>query len=215
MSIRDNLATVRERIPAGVTLVSVSKFHPIEAIQQAYDAGERDFGESRVQELMTKYKSLPPDIRWHFIGHLQTNKVRQIVPFVHLIQSVDSLHLMQTIEAEAARINRIVNVLLEVHVAKEQTKSGLSYDELTAVLACQQQMTHVHVCGIMGMATLTDDETEIRRCFDTIHQLSALVCPSPIVSMGMSDDYLLAIEAGSNMVRVGSAIFGTRKPIKI
>lgn len=214
MSIRDNLISVREHIPAGVTLVNVSKFHSADAIMQAYEAGERDFGESRVQELVTKYETLPKDIRWHFIGHLQTNKVRQIVPFVHLIQSVDSLHLMQTIEAEAARINRIIDVLLEVHVAKEQTKSGLTYDELTQLLSCRHQMQHVHICGIMGMATLTDDETEIRRCFNTIRQFSNLMDPLPIISMGMSDDYLLAIEEGSNMVRVGSAIFGTRNQSK-
>lgn len=214
MSIRDNLISVREHIPAGVTLVNVSKFHSADAIMQAYEAGERDFGESRVQELVTKYETLPKDIRWHFIGHLQTNKVRQIVPFVHLIQSVDSLHLMQTIEAEAARINRIIDVLLEVHVAKEQTKSGLTYDELPQLLSCRHQMQHVHICGIMGMATLTDDETEIRRCFNTIRQFSNLMDPLPIISMGMSDDYLLAIEEGSNMVRVGSAIFGTRNQSK-
>ena len=210
MSIQDNIVAVRKHIPAGVTLVSVSKFHPAECIQQLYDAGERDFGESRVQELMGKYEQLPKDIRWHFIGHLQTNKVRQIVPFVHLIQSVDSLHLMQTIELEAARINRKINVLLEVHVAKEQTKSGLLENELEEVLTHLQEMPHINVCGIMGMATLTDDKAEILRCFTRIHQLSSSVCPSPVISMGMSDDYLLAIEAGSNMVRVGSAIFGPR-----
>lgn len=210
MSIRDNIAAVRKHIPTGVLLVDVSKFHPVESIQQAYDAGERDFGESRVQELLNKYQSLPKDIRWHFIGHLQTNKVRQIIPFVHLIQSVDSLHLMQTIESEAARIDRNVDVLLEVHVAQESTKSGLTEEELRGVLLHLDEMPHVNVRGIMGMATLTDDVMEIRRCFDKIHLLSSSVCSTPIISMGMSDDYLIALESGSNMVRVGSAIFGPR-----
>lgn len=209
MNIQDNIVAVRERIPAGVTLVSVSKFHPAEAVMAAYEAGERDFGESRVQELLGKYEALPKDIRWHFIGHLQTNKVRQIVGFVHLIQSVDSLHLIQTIEAEAARIDRVVDVLLEVHVAKEETKSGLSETELHDVLAHLSECPHVRVRGIMGMATLTDDEAEIRRCFSRIRELSTLL-PAPIISMGMSDDYQLAIAEGSTMVRVGSLIFGPR-----
>lgn len=210
MSIRDNIATVRKHIPIGVRLVDVSKFHPVESIQQAYDAGERDFGESRVQELLSKYQSLPKDIRWHFIGHLQTNKVRQIIPFVHLIHSVDSLRLIQTIESEAARIDRNVDVLLEVHVAQESTKSGLTEEELRGVLLHLDEMPHVKVCGIMGMATLTDDVMEIRRCFDKIYQLSSSICADPIISMGMSNDYLIAIESGSNLVRIGSAIFGPR-----
>lgn len=179
---------------------------------QAYEAGERDFGESRVQELCAKYEALPKDIRWHFIGHLQTNKVRQIVPFAHLIQSVDSLRLLNVIEAEAARINRTVNVLLEVHVAHEETKSGFMPEELPEALALLPELKHVHVCGLMTMATNTDDKTEIHRCFRMAANITDKL-PSgnrEILSMGMSDDYLTAIEDGSNMVRIGSSIFGER-----
>ncbi len=179
---------------------------------QAYEAGERDFGESRVQELCAKYEALPKDIRWHFIGHLQTNKVRQIMPFVHLIQSVDSMRLLNVIEAEAARINRTVNVLLEVHVAHEETKSGFMPEELPEALALLPELKHVHVCGLMTMATNTDNMTEIHRCFRMAANIADKL-PSgsrEILSMGMSDDYLTAIEDGSNMVRIGSSIFGER-----
>lgn len=214
-SIKEHIAAIRATIPDHVTLVCVSKFHPIEAIQEAYDAGERDFGESRVQELCAKYQALPKDIRWHFIGHLQTNKVRAIIPFVHLIQSVDSLHLLQTIEHEAARINRVVDVLLEVHVAQETTKSGLLPQELPSLLASTHP--HVRIQGFMGMATNTDDTTEIRRCFRTLRTLltsasngESLGVSLPTLSMGMSDDYPIAIEEGSNLVRIGSSIFGER-----
>lgn len=188
-------------------MVCVSKFHPVEAICEAYEAGERDFGESRVQELCAKQPQLPNDIRWHFIGHLQTNKVKQIVPFVHLIQSVDSLHLLQVIESEAARINRIVNVLLEVHTAAETTKSGFLPEELLTI--SPDAFPHVNICGLMTMATNTDDEVEIRRCFRVVHGL-ALAGQFRVLSFGMSNDYLIAVEEGSNMVRIGSAIFGER-----
>lgn len=197
-------------MPETVTLVCVSKFHPAEAILEAYKAGERDFGESRVQELCAKYEVLPKDIRWHFIGHLQTNKVRQIVPFVHLIQSVDSVRLLDTIEAEAAKINRIVKVLLEVHVAHEETKSGFLPEELAEVLPLLPKYKHVEVCGLMTMATNTDDEAEIHRCFRRLKALATENGVNNILSMGMSDDYRLAIADGSNMVRIGSSIFGER-----
>ena len=178
---------------------------------EAYEAGEREFGESRVQELCAKQAILPADIRWHFIGHLQTNKVRQIVPFVHLIQSVDSERLLDVIEAEAARINRVVKVLLEVHVAHEETKSGFYMDELAAALSRINQRKHVQICGLMTMATNTDDETEIHRCFRTLKDIAAAHGMSDkILSYGMSDDYLMAIADGSNMVRIGSKIFGER-----
>ena len=206
-------------------MICVSKFHPNEAIIEAYQAGERDFGESRVQELLPKYEALPKDIRWHFIGHLQTNKVKQIVPFVHLIHSVDSLRLLDTINREAEKIGRKVRVLLEVHVAKEETKSGFTPEELLSLDLPLSSLNHVEICGLMGMATNTDDEQEIRRCFQTIRQL-ADTCLSRyhtdttskgytedterIISMGMSDDYLLAIQEGSTMVRIGSSIFGER-----
>lgn len=178
---------------------------------EAYEAGERDFGESRVQELCAKQAVLPDDIRWHFIGHLQTNKVRQIIPFVHLIQSVDSERLLDVIEAEAARINRVVDVLLEVHVAHEETKSGFAIEELDDVWPRRNQWPHVHIAGLMTMATYTDDEEEIHRCFRTLRDIaSAHGMSDQILSYGMSDDYLLAIEDGSNMVRIGSSIFGER-----
>ena len=206
-------------------MICVSKFHPNEAIIEAYQAGERDFGESRVQELLPKYEALPKDIRWHFIGHLQTNKVKQIVPFVHLIHSVDSLRLLETINREAEKIGRKVRVLLEVHVAKEETKSGFTPEELLSLDLPLSSLNHVEICGLMGMATNTDDQQEIRRCFQAIRQL-ADTCLSRyhadttstgytedterIISMGMSDDYLLAIQEGSTMVRIGSSIFGER-----
>lgn len=210
----------------GVTLVCVSKFHPAEAIMEAYDCGERDFGESRVQELLPKYEALPKDIRWHFIGHLQTNKVKQIVPFVHMIHSVDSLRLLETINREADKIGRRVKVLLEVHVAKEETKSGFTPEEFLSLNTQLSTLNNVEVCGVMGMATNTDDQTEWRRCFREIKSLaSSLIASSPIsygeashssqserpqISMGMSDDYLVAIEEGSTMIRIGSTIFGIR-----
>ena len=204
-------------------MVCVSKFHPAEAIMEAYNAGERDFGESRVQELLPKYEALPKDIRWHFIGHLQTNKVRQIVPFVHMIHSVDSVRLLETINREAEKIQRKVRVLLEVHVAKEETKSGFSPEELEQLRIKNFELsncfTWVEVCGIMGMATNTDNVAEWRRCFREIKALAAHLSPiahseasntRPQISMGMSDDYLIAIEEGSTMVRIGSFIFGER-----
>ena len=204
-------------------MVCVSKFHPVEAIMEAYNAGERDFGESRVQELLPKYEALPKDIRWHFIGHLQTNKVRQIVPFVHMIHSVDSVRLLETINREAEKIQRKVRVLLEVHVAKEETKSGFSPEELEQLRIKNFELSNcfpwVEVCGIMGMATNTDDVEEWRRCFREIKALAAHLTPitdsvasdtRPQISMGMSDDYLIAIEEGSTMVRIGSSIFGER-----
>lgn len=192
-------------------MICVSKFHSQEAIIEAYEAGERDFGESRVQELLPKYEALPKDIRWHFIGHLQTNKVKMIVPFVHLIHSVDSLRLLETINREAEKIGRKVRVLLEVHVAKEETKSGFTPEELLSLDLPLSTLNHVEICGVMGMATNTDDQQEIRRCFREIKNLAhSLPIEQPIISMGMSDDYQLAIQEGSTMVRIGSSIFGER-----
>ena len=224
--IQQHIASIRTTIPEDVTLVCVSKFHANEAIMQAYDCGERDFGESRVQELLPKYEALPKDIHWHFIGHLQTNKVKQIVPFVHMIHSVDSLRLLETINREAEKIGRRVKVLLEVHVAKEETKSGFTPEELLQLisnLSTNDLYPWVEICGVMGMATNTDDQDEWRRCFREIKSLASHLSPitfseashsspseRPQISMGMSDDYLVAIEEGSNMVRIGSTIFGIR-----
>lgn len=221
--ITQRLASIRATIPDGVTLVCVSKFHSHEAIMEAYACGERDFGESRVQELLPKYEALPKDIRWHFIGHLQTNKVKQILPFVHLIHSVDSLRLLETINREAEKIQRRVKVLLEVHVAKEETKSGFTPEEINQFIIHNSKFIidypWVEICGVMGMATNTEDQSEWRRCFREIKHLGEQLLnnskllnnSAPQISMGMSDDYLVAIEEGSNMVRIGSTIFGLRQ----
>lgn len=218
IDVQQNIAAIRQHIPSGVTLICVSKFHTAETIMQAYDAGERDFGESRVQELLLKQQALPADIRWHFIGHLQTNKVRQIVPFVHMIHSVDSVHLLEVINREAEKIGRRVNVLLEVHVAKEETKSGFMPEEITSLNTKLSTLNYIEICGIMGMATYTDNQTEWRRCFREIKSIEQQLLnhsellnnSAPQISMGMSDDYLVAIEEGSTMVRIGSSIFGNR-----
>lgn len=212
-SIAQHIAAIRAILPPHVTLICVSKFHPADAIREAYDAGERDFGESHVQELLRKHEALPTDIRWHMIGHLQTNKVRPIAPFVHLIHSVDSLRLLQTIQREGERIGRTIHVLLEVHVAREETKSGFTPTELQALLDADTlaSLPRVHVDGIMGMATNTDDTAEIQRCFRTLADLFHAHPEWHTLSMGMSDDYPLAIDQGSTMIRIGSAIFGERE----
>ena len=214
--IQQNITSIRTHIPKDVTLVCVSKFQPSEAIMQAYEASERDFGESRVQELLPKYEDLPKDIRWHFIGHLQTNKVKQIVPFVYMIHSVDSVRLLETINREAEKIQRCIKVLLEVHVAKEETKSGFTPKEflsLASNLSPNNLYPWVEICGVMGMATNTDDEQEWRRCFCEIKSLASKLSTlnTKQISMGMSDDYLVAIEEGCTMVRIGSNIFGERQ----
>lgn len=207
--VAEQINKVRAHLPAHVTLVCVSKFQPIEAIREAYAAGERHFGESRVQELKQKVAALPADIRWHFIGHLQTNKVRDLLKLrPYLIQSVDSEHLLQAINEEAAKQGIVQDVLLEVHVAREQTKTGFSPDQLPTT---NHQLSNVRICGLMAMATNTEDEAEIRRCFETAHSLlSTLNFKPSTLSMGMSDDYPIAIECGATMVRIGSTIFGAR-----
>ena len=210
--IRDNIRNIRAHIPAHVTLVCVSKFHPVEAIREAYEAGERHFGESRVQELKAKVSQLPSDICWHFIGHLQTNKVRDLLKCrPYLIESVDSLRLLEAINTEADKLGIVQDVLLEVHVAKEETKSGFSPEEISNLKSQISNFSNVRVCGLMTMATNTDDETEIRRCFTEAHALlSTLNIQPSTFSAGMSDDYLIAIECGATSVRIGSAIFGER-----
>ena len=214
-SIAEAIREIRASIPASVTLVCVSKFQPVEAIREAYEAGERHFGESRVQELKVKTTQLPADIHWHFIGHLQTNKVRDLLKLrPYLIQSVDSEHLLQAINDEAARQGIIQDVLLEVHVAQEETKTGFTPSEMEDVRLKIADFNHVRVRGLMTMATNTEDEQEIRRCFLTaqaVQQRSGLTSNSEaVLSMGMSDDYPIAIECGSTMVRIGSSIFGER-----
>lgn len=219
--IAEQIKQIRKHIPPYVTLVCVSKFHPVEAIQEAYNAGERHFGESRVQELQRKVPALPADIYWHFIGHLQTNKVRDLLKLrPYLIQSVDSQRLLQAINDEAAKQGFIQNVLLEVHVAKEETKTGLLPDSIESILDfTRTYLQSIRILGLMTMATNTDDETEIRRCFTEISNLKSKISNgTAVLSMGMSDDYRLAIECGSTMVRIGSSIFGERdyntKPVQ-
>ena len=217
MSIDRQLAQVRATLPAGVELVAVSKTHPAEAIREAYEAGQRLFGESRPQELCAKYEALPRDIAWHMIGHLQTNKVRSIAPFVRMIQSVDSARLAETIQREAARCGRTIDILLEIHVAQEETKSGWDVGELKRYLdsAPFRSMPNIRVRGVMGIATNTDDERVVRRDFEELKRCFDLLRPYfgvyfDTLSMGMSHDYPLAVECGSTMVRVGSLIFGER-----
>lgn len=211
------MLSVCESLPEGVTLVAVSKTHPIESIAEAYEAGQRIFGESRPQELAAKYAALPHDIEWHMIGHLQTNKVKYIAPFVALIHSLDSARLAESIQREAAKCGHTIDVLLEIHVAAEQTKSGWDIDELRTTVASGffDGLPDVRVRGVMGIATNTDDE---RRIADDFAQLKSYMEEfRPIfgksfdtLSMGMSHDYPAAVAAGATMVRVGSLIFGER-----
>ena len=217
MSIEQKIKELHSSLPQGVTLVAVSKFHPVEALQRAYDAGQRIFGESRVQELLVKHEALPNDIEWQMIGHLQTNKVRQIVPFVSLIQSVDSVRLIECINREAERIGRVVDILLEIHVAQEESKTGWDFDELVEYLqsGALAELKNIRVRGVMGMATNTDDEMVIRHDFEQLAKHKEALAlhfdaSFDTLSMGMSDDFELAIECGSTMVRIGSSIFGER-----
>lgn len=204
---------IRNTLPADVTLVAVSKYHSAEQIAEAYAAGCRDFGESRVQELKLKQATLPKDIRWHFIGHLQTNKVRDLLRLrPYLIQSVDSEHLLRAIDTEAGKQGIVQDILLELHVAAEETKSGMSIDEFNQLLNSLTEYPNIRIRGIMGMATNTDDEPEIRRCFHALHEqylrfLDRCSLDNGLLSMGMSDDYSIALSEGSTMVRIGSAIF--------
>lgn len=217
MSIESNLHAIKETLPSDVTLVAVSKTHPAEAIAEAYRTGQRIFGESRPQELKAKHDVLPDDIEWHMIGHLQTNKVKYIAPFVAMIHSADSSRLLDTIDREAGKCGRIIDCLLEIHIAEEETKSGWDIDELRAWIAEDKWKTlhNVRLRGVMGIATNTDDEKVIRRDFELLASYKEEFAPLfgagfDTLSMGMSDDYPLAIECGSTMVRVGSKIFGAR-----
>lgn len=215
--IKDNLNEVRASLKPGVCLVAVSKYHPISSVEGAYAEGQRIFAESREQELRTKHESLPKDIEWHFIGHLQTNKVKYIVPYISMIEAVDSLKLLQEIEKQAAKNNRVIDVLLELHLAQEDTKSGMLPDECWELLdsGVWKGMSHVRICGIMMMASNTDDMEQIKKEFlmanDIFNEIKAKYFAEEdtfsVKSYGMSHDYLLAQECGSNHVRVGSRIF--------
>ena len=211
---------VKATLPSNVLLLAVSKTHPVELIQEAYDLGQRDFGENKVQEMAQKASALPTDIRWHMIGHLQTNKVKYIAPFVTLIHSVDSPKLLSVIDKEAKKVGRRIDCLLQVHVAEELSKFGFSPDDLVSFLASGQlaQYENVHIRGLMAMATNTDDDQQVKAEFQLAHSLFGNAkrdfFPTDdsfsILSMGMSGDYKMAIENGSNIVRIGSLIFGQR-----
>jgi len=220
VGISRQLHEIWDEIPERTRLVAVSKFHPASVIKEAYDAGQRIFGESRVQEIVSKYDELPKDIIWHFIGHLQTNKVKNIVPFVDMIESVDSLRLLQEINLQGEKINRKINVLLQIHIAAEETKFGFTFDECRQILLSEEfrKMQNICVCGLMGMATFTDNQSQIRLEFAGLagffkeikNNFFENVLEFKELSMGMSDDYLLAIEEGSTLIRIGSKLFGQR-----
>lgn len=221
MSISVSLKALGSALPEGVVLVAVSKFHPVEALREAYDAGQRVFGESRANEMASKAAALPDDIEWHFIGHLQTNKVRTVVPHASLIHSIDSPRLLDAVDAEALREGRRVKVLMQLHVAKEETKFGFTPDELTQYLTPGRVETlrATDIAGVMGMASNVDDEERIRRDFrdirTTFDTLKAGVFAGKpefsIISMGMSHDWPIAVAEGANMVRIGTTIFGERE----
>ena len=218
MSIRTEIERLREELPEGIRLLAVSKFHPVEALREAYDAGQRAFGESRPQELKLKAEVMPRDIEWHMIGHLQTNKVKYIVPFVTLIESLDSERLAQEINRQAERCGRVIDCLLEIHITDEESKSGWAYDELMDFVSGGgfQAYPNIRVRGVMGMATFTDDEVVVRRDFKRLAECKAELSEYfgeefDTLSMGMSDDYRIALEYGTTEVRIGSTIFGARE----
>lgn len=218
--IAGEIVKMRGELPEGVELCAVSKFHPAEAVMEAYGAGQRIFGESRVQELVQKSQELPSDIRWHFIGHLQTNKVRQLLPHVALIESVDSERLLSIIDSESAKAGIVSRVLMQIHVAMEETKFGFAPDELVDYFKARkfENLKATHICGVMGMASNTGDMDRVRSDFRLIaHTRRQILDISPdlrgfdTVSMGMSGDWPLAVEEGANLVRIGTAIFGPRE----
>lgn len=217
--IKDNLIAIKSSIPALVTLVAVSKTKPIESISEAYAAGQKDFGENYVQELCDKHEQLPKDIRWHFIGHLQSNKVKYIAPFVHLVHGIDSFRLLEEVNKQAAKNNRVIDCLLQVYIAAEETKFGLDFGECESILNSEalEKLSHVKIVGFMTMASNTEDENQIRKEFKSLKTFSDSLSPLQnksfsikYLSFGMSSDYKIAIEEGSNMIRIGSSIFGER-----
>ncbi len=222
MSIQDNLNRIKKDLPPEVTLIAVSKTKPVSAIEEAYAAGHRVFGENKAQEMALKHEQLPNDIQWHFIGHMQTNKVKYIAPFVALIHSVDSLKVLREVDKQAAKNNRVINCLLQFHIAEEATKFGLSMEEAEALIAAKNNFKHVRLTGVMGMATYTDDVEQIRREFRQLNhyfqvlksKFFAMDDAFKEISMGMSGDYAIAVEEGSTMVRIGTLIFGKRDYIK-
>lgn len=216
MSIEENYLGIKKEIPEGVTLVVVSKTHPVEAIQRIYDLGHRDFGENKVQEMVEKAELLPKDIRWHMIGHVQSNKIRQMANFVHLIHGIDKAKRLKEVQKRAKNAGRVQDVLLQVKIADEDTKFGMTLQEAKEVLNAENvaKMQNVNIVGLMGMATFTEDREQVREEFQALKKLyDELKTEFPQIqhlSMGMTADYQIALEEGSNMLRVGSAIFGAR-----
>jgi len=220
MDIAERICRIKSELPENVRLLAVSKFHSESVIMEAYRAGQRIFGENRVQELLPKFDRLPKDIEWHFIGHLQANKVKYITPFIHTIQSIDSLKLAETVNKEAGKCKRKIRALLQIHIAREEQKFGFSYDEAEDLLKndALRSMTNLDVSGLMGMATLTDDQIQIRNEFHQLHCFFLRIKNDYFakndsfneLSIGMSDDYLIAVKEGSTMIRIGSKLFGPR-----
>ena len=219
MYIKDQLHTILKKLPASVHLIAVSKTKPISAILEAYDAGQRSFGENKIQEMASKYEALPKDIEWHMIGHLQSNKVKYMAHFVHLIHGVDSFKTLKEINKQALKHNRVINCLLQLKIAKEDTKFGLSLTDVENIIASEEfnDLKNIHIQGFMGMASFTDDTSIVRtefrtlkNYFNTLKNYTTTNFNLSILSMGMSSDYKIAIEEGSNMVRIGSSIFGER-----
>ncbi len=220
MSIADNLSSIKATLPDHVTLVAVSKTKPVADLKEAYDAGQRIFGENKIQEMTEKWEQLPKDIQWHMIGHVQTNKVKYMAPYVSLIHGVDSLKLLTEINRQAARYRKTINCLLQIHIAEEETKFGLSEEELNILLTSDEfkQMQNICIKGIMGMATFTENEAQIKKEFTHLKTIFNHLSDQPqttnfkpeTLSMGMSGDYKIAVDCGSTMVRIGSSIFGSR-----
>nr|WP_315153748.1 YggS family pyridoxal phosphate-dependent enzyme [uncultured Flavobacterium sp.] len=219
MSIVQNLLHIKSTLPEHVTLVAVSKTKPVLDLIEAYNAGQRIFGENKIQEMSDKWEQMPKDIEWHMIGHVQTNKVKFMAPFVSLIHGVDSLKLLEEINKQALKNNRIIDCLLQIYIAEEESKFGLDEEELSALLASPafKEMKNIRIVGLMGMATFTDNQNQIKKefthlksIFDGLQSLQTVNCKLQTVSMGMSGDYQLAIACGSTMVRIGSSIFGGR-----
>lgn len=220
MSIQQNLLQIKSQIPDSVTLVAVSKTKPVSDLMECYIAGQRIFGENKVQEMVDKYEVMPKDVEWHMIGHLQSNKVKYMAGFVSLIHGVDSLKLLEEINKQAQKHNRIIDCLLQIYIAEEETKFGLNESELNQILNSDdlKNLQNIKIVGLMGMASFTDNQTQIKqefqtlkRIFDNYKNLQSEISNLKILSMGMSSDYNLAIECGSTMVRIGSSIFGGRK----
>lgn len=221
VGIADKIKEIKAQLPEGVRLVTVSKFHPLEALQQAYNAGQRVFGESRAQELVVKAPAMPADVEWHFIGHLQTNKVRQIIPHVNVVESVDSLKLLKLIDSEAQRAGRTVDVLLQLHVAQEEAKTGFAPNELLGIAdgGELEGLSSTRIIGLMAMATFTDDQQQIEKEFARVKETFDVLKSGAMkdneafteISMGMSDDWHIAVQHGSTLVRIGTAIFGHRE----